>query len=49
MYEAGILEDLDTTPLSDMWKLTVDLILSASNKPEDIVVGFEKDMPVKLT
>ena len=48
-YEAGILEDPDTTPPSNMWKLTADLILSASNEPEDIVIDFEKGMPVKLT
>jgi len=48
-YEAGILEDPDTTPPSDMWKLTADPILSAPNEPEDIVIDFEKGMPVKLT
>jgi argininosuccinate synthase len=48
-YEAGILEDPDTTPPSDMWKLTADPILSAPNEPEDIVIDFEKGLPVKLT
>lgn len=48
-YEAGILEDPDTTPPSDMWKLTADPILSAPNEPEDLVIEFEKGIPVKLT
>ncbi|KIV89018.1 argininosuccinate synthase [Exophiala mesophila] len=48
-YEAGILEDPDTTPPSDMWKLTADPILSAPNEPEDLVIEFEKGRPVKLT
>ncbi|RVX71963.1 Argininosuccinate synthase [Exophiala mesophila] len=48
-YEAGILEDPDTTPPSDMWKLTADPILSAPNEPEDLVIEFEKGQPVKLT
>jgi argininosuccinate synthase len=48
-YEAGILEDPDTTPPSDMWKLTADPILSAPNEPEDIVIDFKKGLPVKLT
>ena len=48
-YEAGILEDPDTTPPSDMWKLTADPILSAPDEPEDIVVDFEKGLPVKLS
>jgi argininosuccinate synthase len=36
-------------PLPATWKLTADPILSAPNEPEDIVVDFEKGMPVKLT
>ena len=48
-YEAGILEDPDTTPPSDMWKLKSDPILSAPNEPEDIVIEFEKGLPVSLT
>lgn len=48
-YEAGILEDPDTSPPSDMWKLTADPILSAPNEPEDVVIEFEKGIPVKLT
>lgn len=46
-YEAGILEDPDITPPTDMWKLTVDP-LSAPDKPEDFTVHFEKGLPVKL-
>lgn len=48
-YEAGILEDPDTTPPSDMWKLTADPILSAANEPEDVTIKFEKGIPVSLT
>ncbi|KAK5194262.1 argininosuccinate synthetase [Exophiala xenobiotica] len=48
-YEAGILEDPDTTPPTDMWKLTADPILSAANEPEDVTVKFEKGIPVSLT
>ncbi|CAG8167499.1 unnamed protein product [Penicillium salamii] len=46
-YEAGILEDPDTTPPTDMWKLTVDP-LSAPDQPEDFTLYFEKGVPVKL-
>jgi len=46
-YEAGILEDPNTTPPKDMWKLTVDP-LDAPDKPEDFVIHFEKGLPVKL-
>ncbi|KAJ5216185.1 Argininosuccinate synthase [Penicillium cinerascens] len=46
-YEAGILEDPDTTPPTDMWKLTVDP-LTAPDQPEDFTVTFEKGVPVKL-
>ncbi|CAI7584356.1 unnamed protein product [Penicillium bialowiezense] len=46
-YEAGILEDPDTTPPTDMWKLTVDP-LSAPDQPEDFTLFFEKGVPVKL-
>ena len=48
-YEAGILEDPDTTPPADMWKLTADPILSAPNEPEDVTVEFAKGLPVKIT
>lgn len=46
-YEAGILEDPDTTPPADMWKLTTDP-LKAPEQPEDFIVHFEKGIPVKL-
>lgn len=46
-YEAGILEDPDTTPPTDMWKLTQDP-LSAPDQPEDFTISFEKGVPVKL-
>lgn len=48
-YEAGILEDPDTSPPSDMWKLTADPILSAPNEPEDVTIDFEKGLPVKIS
>jgi argininosuccinate synthase len=48
-YEAGILEDPNTTPPSDMWKLTADPILSAADEPEDVTIEFEKGIPVKIT
>ncbi|GME67181.1 unnamed protein product [[Candida] boidinii] len=46
-FEAGILEDPDTTPPKDMWKLTVDP-QDAPETPEDFQVIFEKGKPVKL-
>lgn len=46
-YEAGILEDPNTTPPTDMWKLTTDP-LSAPDQPEDFIVHFDKGLPVKL-
>lgn len=46
-YEAGILEDPDTTPPTDMWKLTKDP-MAAPDQPEDFTVHFEKGIPVKL-
>ncbi|KAI9811920.1 MAG: argininosuccinate synthetase [Thelocarpon impressellum] len=46
-YEAGILEDPDTTPPADMWKLTVDPE-AAPDAPEDFTLTFEKGLPVKL-
>ncbi|KEF52737.1 argininosuccinate synthase [Exophiala aquamarina CBS 119918] len=48
-YEAGILEDPDTSPPTDMWKLTADPILSAPNEPEDVVIEFEKGIPISLS
>lgn len=46
-YEAGILEDPNTSPPEDMWKLTVDP-LKAPDAPEDFTLVFEKGLPVKL-
>jgi argininosuccinate synthase len=48
-YEAGILEDPNTTPPTDMWKLTSDPITQAPDEPEDVVIEFEKGLPVSLT
>jgi len=48
-YEAGILEDPDTTAPSDMWKLSADPLLSAPDEPEDVTIDFEKGIPVKIT
>jgi len=45
--EAGILEDPDVTPPTDMWKLTVDP-MKAPDKPDDFIIHFEKGIPVKL-
>lgn len=47
-YEAGILEDPDTTPPKDMWKLTVDPT-DAPDTPEEFTVEFKEGFPVKLT
>nr|OQO19559.1 Argininosuccinate synthase [Rachicladosporium sp. CCFEE 5018]OQO25904.1 Argininosuccinate synthase [Rachicladosporium sp. CCFEE 5018] len=46
-YEAGILEDPNTTPPEDMWKLTADPT-KAPDAPEDFTIHFEKGLPVKL-
>jgi argininosuccinate synthase len=46
-YEAGILEDPDVSPSSDMWELTVDP-LKAPDSPEDFIMVFEKGFPTKL-
>ncbi|KAK9311219.1 argininosuccinate synthase [Lipomyces starkeyi] len=46
-FEAGILEDPNTTPPKDMWKLTVDP-QDAPDKPEEFTIVFEKGLPVKL-
>ena len=46
-YEAGILEDPDTTPPEDMWKLTTDPT-KAPNTPEDFGLEFKKGLPVAL-
>jgi argininosuccinate synthase len=47
-YEAGILEDPDTTPPVDMWKLTTSLE-SAPTTPEQISIEFKAGLPVKVT
>lgn len=47
-YEAGILEDPNTTAPDDMWKLTADPITQAPNQPQDFTLTFEKGLPVKL-
>lgn len=46
-YEAGILEDPNTTAPEDMWKLTVDPT-KAPDTPEDFTLYFEKGLPIKL-
>ena len=46
-FEAGILENPDTTPPKDMWKLTVDPT-DAPDVPENFSVVFEQGLPVKL-
>lgn len=46
-YEAGILENPDTSPPGDMWKLTTDP-MEAPSQPEDFTLEFEKGIPVKL-
>lgn len=47
-YEAGILEDPNTTPPADMWKLTQSPE-KAPREPEKISIEFAKGIPVKLT
>lgn len=46
-YEAGILENPDTTPPADMWKLTIDP-LKAPDKPEHFTVEFTQGIPTQL-
>ena len=46
-YEAGILEDPNTTPPKDMWKLTTDPE-DAPQQPQQITVEFLKGLPVKV-
>lgn len=46
-YEAGILEDPNTTPPKDMWKLTADPE-DAPNTPERVAIHFENGVPVKV-
>ncbi|TFL02042.1 argininosuccinate synthetase [Pterulicium gracile] len=47
-YEAGILEDPNTTPPADMWKLTT-APEDAPTEPERIVIEFKAGLPTKLT
>uniref|UniRef100_A0A8H7NFL2 Argininosuccinate synthase n=1 Tax=Bionectria ochroleuca TaxID=29856 RepID=A0A8H7NFL2_BIOOC len=47
-YEAGILEDPNTAPPKNMWKMTVDPI-DAPDKPYHFSIDFEKGIPVKVT
>ncbi|KAL6719503.1 argininosuccinate synthetase [Lecanora helva] len=46
-YEAGILEDPNTTPPSDMWQLTTSP-LSAPSTPQAFTLHFAKGIPSKL-
>ena len=46
-YEAGILEDPNTSPPENMWKLTVDPT-KAPDVPEDFTITFQKGLPIKL-
>lgn len=46
-YEAGILEDPNTTPPADMWKLTV-APEDAPTTPERITIEFKAGLPVKV-
>ncbi|WFD29318.1 argininosuccinate synthase [Malassezia sp. CBS 17886] len=47
-YEAGILEDPNTTPPEDMWRLTQSPE-NAPDTPERISIEFKRGIPVKLT
>ena len=47
-YEAGILEDPNTTPPDDMWKLTTSP-QQAPEQPEQVHIEFAKGFPVKVT
>lgn len=47
-YEAGILEDPDTTPPDDMFKLTAS-IESAPDQPDFLSIEFQAGRPVKVT
>jgi argininosuccinate synthase len=46
-YEAGILEDPNTTPPADMWKLTT-APENAPNDPERITIEFKAGLPVRV-
>jgi len=47
-YEAGILEDPNTTPPADMWKLTT-APENAPKDPETITIEFQRGLPVRVT
>ncbi|KAJ7272611.1 argininosuccinate synthetase [Mycena haematopus] len=47
-YEAGILEDPNTTPPTDMWKLTT-APEGAPETPERITIEFTAGLPTKVT
>jgi len=47
-YEAGILEDPDTTPPTDMWKLTI-APEEAPQEPLRLSIEFSKGLPIKVT
>lgn len=47
-YEAGILEDPNVTPPTDMWKLTTS-IEEAPATPEQIHIEFKAGLPIKVT
>ncbi|BEJ12970.1 hypothetical protein CspHIS471_0301440 [Cutaneotrichosporon sp. HIS471] len=47
-YEAGILEDPNTTPPDDMWKLTTSP-QKAPDVPELVQIEFTKGLPTKVT
>ena len=47
-YEAGILEDPNTTPPVDMWKLTQS-IENAPSAPDLLTIEFKAGLPVKVT
>jgi len=47
-YEAGILEDPNTTPPDDMWKLTTSP-QNATETPELVTIQFEKGIATKVT
>ncbi|KAG1839689.1 putative argininosuccinate synthase [Suillus subluteus] len=46
-YEAGILEDPNTTPPNDMWKLTASLE-DAPAEPEQLSIEFKAGLPVRV-
>ncbi|RKP03250.1 hypothetical protein CXG81DRAFT_9826 [Caulochytrium protostelioides] len=47
-FEAGILEDPDTTPPPDMWKLTKDVLTNAAEKPEHLTISFKNGIASKV-